>query len=148
MKKPTTTAPLTWGEAIRRARTERGLSQGALAPLLGVSRNAVVDWERNAGEIQEINKAALRQFFGSDLIEPKPAPSERTMGYLHGQANQVASLLRFALSQQEELAADMLRASQGEDTEIEEAKRSVARDAARVARESPAVKPAPRKKHG
>ena len=58
------------GEALRRAREERGLSLGDLASMLGVSRKAVYMYER--GEIRASIGVALKliEYLGEDVVKP------------------------------------------------------------------------------
>ncbi len=52
------------GEIIKELRTERGLSQAALAKEIGVSQKAVDYWERGINEPKASYILALAEFFG------------------------------------------------------------------------------------
>ena len=52
------------GEIIKELRTERGLSQAALAKEIGVSQKAVDYWERGINEPKASYIVALAEFFG------------------------------------------------------------------------------------
>lgn len=52
------------GEIIKELRTERGLSQAALAKEIGVSQKAVDYWERGINEPKASYIIALAEFFG------------------------------------------------------------------------------------
>lgn len=52
------------GEIIKELRTERGLSQAALAREIGVSQKAVDYWERGINEPKASYIVALAEFFG------------------------------------------------------------------------------------
>ena len=52
------------GEIIKELRTERGLSQAALAKEIGVSQKAVDYWERGTNEPKASYIVALAEFFG------------------------------------------------------------------------------------
>lgn len=52
------------GEIIKELRTERGLSQAALAREIGVSQKAVDYWERGINEPKASYILALAEFFG------------------------------------------------------------------------------------
>ncbi len=51
-------------QKLRDVRTERGISQEALAELLGVSRQTVSKWETGAARPSAGNLAALSEIFG------------------------------------------------------------------------------------
>lgn len=57
------------GEIIKELRTERGLSQAALAKEIGVSQKAVDYWERGINEPKASYIAALAEFFGVSCDE-------------------------------------------------------------------------------
>ena len=65
---------MTWGEQLAAARRARGFTQEELAERLGVSRQAVAKWERNAARPGPSNARALRDLLGEDFPAP-PAPS-------------------------------------------------------------------------
>ena len=65
---------MTWGEQLAAARRARGFTQEELAERLGVSRQAVAKWERNAARPGPANARALRDLLGEDFPAP-PAPS-------------------------------------------------------------------------
>lgn len=52
------------GEIIKELRTERGLSQAALAKEIGVSQKAIDYWERGINEPKASYILALAEFFG------------------------------------------------------------------------------------
>ncbi len=52
------------GMCIKELRTERGLSQAALAKAIGVSQKAVDYWERGMNEPKASYILALADFFG------------------------------------------------------------------------------------
>ena len=52
------------GEIIKELRTERGLSQSALAREIGVSQKAIDYWERGINEPKASYIVALAEFFG------------------------------------------------------------------------------------
>ncbi len=52
------------GEIIKELRTERGLSQAALAREIGVSQKAIDYWERGINEPKASYILALAEFFG------------------------------------------------------------------------------------
>lgn len=62
------------GEIIKELRTERGLSQAALAREIGVSQKAIDYWERGINEPKASYILALAEFFGvssDDLLGRK-----------------------------------------------------------------------------
>ena len=65
---------MTWGEQLAEARRARGFTQEELAERLGVSRQAVAKWERDAARPGPTNARALRDLLGEDFPAP-PAPS-------------------------------------------------------------------------
>ena len=65
---------MTWGEQLAEARRARGFTQEELAERLGVSRQAVAKWERDAARPGPTNAHALRDLLGEDFPAP-PAPS-------------------------------------------------------------------------
>ena len=65
---------MTWGEQLAAARRARGFTQEELAERLGVSRQAVAKWERDAARPGPTNARALRDLLGEDFPAP-PAPS-------------------------------------------------------------------------
>lgn len=65
---------MTWGEQLAEARRARGFTQEELAERLGVSRQAVAKWERDAARPAPANARALRDLLGEDFPAP-PAPS-------------------------------------------------------------------------
>lgn len=65
---------MTWGEQLAAARRARGFTQEELAERLGVSRQAVAKWERDAARPGPANARALRDLLGEDFPAP-PAPS-------------------------------------------------------------------------
>lgn len=65
---------MTWGEQLAAARRARGFTQEELAERLGVSRQAVAKWERDAARPSPANARALRDLLGGDFPVP-PAPS-------------------------------------------------------------------------
>ena len=52
------------GQRIRDLRTERGISQQALAKAIGVSQKAIDYWERGVNEPVASNILSLALFFG------------------------------------------------------------------------------------
>lgn len=64
------------GARIRQLRTERGLSQEALAEALDVSRQAVAKWERGASLPSTANLLALSRISGVPLSELTGMPQE------------------------------------------------------------------------
>lgn len=66
--------PQALGGRIRQFRTQRGLSQEALAEQLDVSRQAVAKWERGASLPSTANLLALSSVFGISLPELTGAP--------------------------------------------------------------------------
>lgn len=72
------------GRAILRARTDKRLSQGNVAEALGVSREAVSNWERGAvGEIERSYRLGLCKLLGFQeaelLLDPEGAETEFDM---------------------------------------------------------------------
>lgn len=65
---------MTWGEQLAATRRARGFTQEELAERLGVSRQAVAKWERDAARPSPANARALRDLLGGDFPVP-PAPS-------------------------------------------------------------------------
>lgn len=65
---------MTWGEQLAEARRAHGFTQEELAERLGVSRQAVAKWERDAARPGPANARALRDLLGEDFPAP-PAPS-------------------------------------------------------------------------
>ena len=65
---------MTWGEQLAAVRRARGFTQEELAERLGVSRQAVAKWERDAARPGPANARALRDLLGEDFPAP-PAPS-------------------------------------------------------------------------
>lgn len=65
---------MTWGEQLAAARRARGFTQEELVERLGVSRQAVSKWERDAARPGPTNAHALRDLLGEDFPAP-PAPS-------------------------------------------------------------------------
>ena len=65
---------MTWGEQLAEARRARGFTQEELAERLGVSRQAVAKWERDAARPGPANARALRDLLGEGFPAP-PAPS-------------------------------------------------------------------------
>ena len=70
---------MTWGEQLAVARRARGFTQEGLAERLGVSRQAVAKWERDAARPGPANARALRDLLGEDFPAP-PAPSPERRG--------------------------------------------------------------------
>ena len=69
------------GGRIRKLRTERGLSQEALAEALGISRQAVAKWEGEQSAPSAGNLTAMAELFGVPVTaitapEPEEAPGE------------------------------------------------------------------------
>lgn len=72
------------GSAILKARTAINLSQGQIASALGVSREAVSNWERGAvGEIERAYRLGLCKLLGFEefelLLDPQSADTEFDM---------------------------------------------------------------------
>lgn len=61
---------MTWGEQLAEARRARGFTQEELAERLGVSRQAVAKWERDAARPGPGNARALRDLLGEDFPAP------------------------------------------------------------------------------
>ncbi|MGM9618963.1 MAG: helix-turn-helix domain-containing protein [Oscillospiraceae bacterium] len=69
---------MTLGENIARLRAERGMSQGALAEALEVSRQSVSKWETD-GSVPELEKLVrMSALFGVTLDELVKGPQEET----------------------------------------------------------------------
>lgn len=113
------------GIKIRGVRTERALSQEAVAKALALkSREAVSQWERgDVGEIERTNRLGLCKLLGFEerelLLDPESAPSEFEMP-LSREAKSVAyrwddlpETLRGWLKQRMSEAEAMLRESPG-----------------------------------
>ena len=62
-----------WGEAMRKARKERGLSIEAVAEMMDVSTNSVGRWERGKQYPDPIMRAVIKDVLGLDLPERKDA---------------------------------------------------------------------------
>jgi transcriptional regulator with XRE-family HTH domain len=64
----------TWGANIERYRRDAGLSQSALAALLGVSQQQVSTWEQGTGEPRLATRLALSEALGvaSTVLFPGP----------------------------------------------------------------------------
>ena len=72
---------MTWGEQLAEARRARGFTQEELAERLGVSRQAVAKWERDAARPSPANARALRDLLGGDFpVPPAPSPASPTPG--------------------------------------------------------------------
>ena len=70
---------MTWGEQLAEARRARGFTQEELAERLGVSRQAVAKWERDAARPGPANARALRDLLGEDFPAlPAPSPASPT----------------------------------------------------------------------
>lgn len=70
---------MTWGEQLAAARRARGFTQEELAERLGVSRQAVAKWERDAARPSPANARALRDLLGGDFpVPPAPSPASPT----------------------------------------------------------------------
>ena len=70
---------MTWGEQLAEARRARGFTQEELAERLGVSRQAVAKWERDAARPSPANARALRDLLGGDFpVPPAPSPASPT----------------------------------------------------------------------
>lgn len=110
---PTPFHPTTFGAALVQARAERKLSQQALAAALGVARSTVARWETltsatgHKDGLTEANLAMLRQYFGRDLVAAQAPPTDVTLAYWAGRAEQVAAHLELVLAEQRRLVADM-----------------------------------------
>lgn len=114
----------TLPQQIRDARTLARLSQQELADRVGVSRQAVSYWE-NGGQVPtDANLAALRHALGSAFGTETDAMFA-TLQRLHGRSEELAALSRYLVMRQDELSAELARATnpyQGDDSgEIEAA---------------------------
>jgi len=116
---------ITRGIKIREARTERGLSQEAVANALSLkSREAISQWERgDVGEIERVNRLGLCKLLGFEerelLLDPESAPPEFDMP-LSSEAKSIAyrwddlpETLRGWLKQRIAETEKMLRKSPG-----------------------------------
>ncbi len=56
-------------ERLRKARVERGMSQGELAEMLGVSRKAVYEYERANMDVSVEVAARLVELFGTEVLQ-------------------------------------------------------------------------------
>ena len=109
---------------IRDARTLARLSQEDLAKRVGVARQAVSQWENGAQTPTAANLAALRRELGSAFGSEADAVFS-TLQRLHGRSEELAALSRYLVMRQDELSAELARATnpyQGDDSgEIEAA---------------------------
>ena len=71
------------GGRIRKLRTERGLSQEALAEALGISRQAVAKWEGEQSAPSAANLTAMAELFGvpvTAITAPEPGEAGEKPG--------------------------------------------------------------------
>ena len=99
--------PKTFAESLRRCRSAHGLSQAALARLIGVERQTISWWEQGRGEPSGANFERLRAEFGEALMDLTPPPDDASMAYWLGRVEQIASHMRAVLAEQEELVQHM-----------------------------------------
>lgn len=118
MKKNHEAVPTHLGASIRKARTERGLSQQEVGKLLGVKRATVSLWETGRS-ISPLSLTALRGLFGDSLIEPSPPPDAASLAFWRTRVVQLAHQLRAVLAEQEALASDMAGAYAADPEPIE-----------------------------
>ena len=113
----------TLPQQIRDARTLARLSQEDLAQRVGVSRQAVSSWE-NGGQVPTAaNLAVLRRELGSAFGSEADAVFS-TLQRLHGRSEELAALSRYLVMRQDELSAELARATsphQGDDSDQPEA---------------------------
>lgn len=96
---------------IRDARTLARLSQEDLAKRVGVSRQAVSQWE-NGGQVPSAaNLAVLRRELGSAFGSEADAVFS-TLQRLHGRSEELAALSRYLVMRQDELSEELARATQ------------------------------------
>jgi transcriptional regulator with XRE-family HTH domain len=96
---------------IRDARTLARLSQEDLAKRVGVSRQAVSQWE-NGGQVPSAaNLAVLRRELGSAFGSEADAVFS-TLQRLHGRSEELAALSRYLVMRQDELSAELAAATQ------------------------------------
>jgi transcriptional regulator with XRE-family HTH domain len=96
---------------IRDARTLARLSQEDLAKRVGVSRQAVSQWE-NGGQVPTAaNLAVLRRELGSAFGSEADAVFS-TLQRLHGRSEELAALSRYLVMRQDELSAELAAATQ------------------------------------